>query len=328
VSRPNADALGTVDNAGLDAGRPKMAPGTLISGPGVTPPEGGSMCLLDRETLPARMDGEETLRLDRRTAIVGTACLALTATLPGSAAAPSAARARGRSTVAPPSRQSPIDLRRSAITFVRRLPTIRFRYPRRVEVRLVNTGSPGEFATVRADVLAGAAHITLRGVRWELEQFHWHTPSEHEIEGRRTPLEMHFVHTRADGAILVIAVLIERGRNSGVLEPMFRDLPGQPNDAREVSGVRLRALLPEQRESFRYTGSLTTPPFTEPVRWVLLAGSIRASRRQIGAFGELFDEGNSREVQPLNGRRIRSDARRLPRPRRQRAAAREELGAR
>jgi carbonic anhydrase len=284
------------------------------------------MCLSDREALAVRMDAEEGLRLDRRTAILGTACLALTATLPRSTAA--SGRGSGRSAVTRLPRQSPIDFRRGEIAFVRRLPAIRFRYPRRVEVRLVNTGSPGEFATVRAEVPAGAAHITLRGVRWELEQFHWHAPSEHEIEGRRTPLEMHFVHTRADEAILVIGVLIERGRNSGALEPMFRELPGQPNHTREVSGVRLRALLPEQSESFRYTGSLTTPPFTEPVRWVLLADSISASRRQIAAFRELFDEGNSREVQPLNGRNVRSDAKRLPRFRRQRAAARGELGAR
>jgi carbonic anhydrase len=122
--------------------------------------------------------------------------------------------------------------------------------------------------------------------------------------------------------------LIERGRNSSALEPIFRELPGQPNDTRQVSGVRLNALLPEGSNSFRYTGSLTTPPFTEPVRWILLADSISASRRQIAAFRELFDEGNSREVQPLNGRKVRSDAKRLPRLCRQRAAARDELGAR
>jgi carbonic anhydrase len=286
------------------------------------------MCLPDGENLPERMDGEEGLRVDRRTAILGAACFALTATIPGSAAASGSGRASGRSAIALLPRQSPIDLRRSEITFVRPLRRIRFRYPRRVEVRLVNTGSPGEFATVRAEVPAGAAHITLGGVRWGLEQFHWHTPSEHEIEGRRTPLEMHFVHTSADGAILVIAVFIERGRNNGAIEPMFRDLPDQPNGTRDVSGVRLRALLPEERESFRYSGSLTTPPFTEPVRWVVMADSISASRRQIGAFRELFDEGNSREVQPLNGRKVRSDTKRLPRPRRRPAAARDELGAR
>ena len=107
-----------------------MALGTLISAlASATPPEGGSMCLSGRGTLPARIDDEEALRLDRRTAILGTACLALTATLPRSAAASGSARASGRSAVAPLPRQSPIEVRRRAITFVRRLPRMRFRYP-------------------------------------------------------------------------------------------------------------------------------------------------------------------------------------------------------
>lgn len=283
------------------------------------------MCFPDRETLPERIDGEVGLKVDRRTAILGAACFALAATIPGSGAASGSPRASGRSAGAPLPRQSPIDLRRSEITFVSRLPRIRFRYPRRVDVALVNTGSPGEFSTVRADVPAGAAHLTISGVRWELEQFHWHTPSEHEIEGRNTPLEMHFVHTRADGAILVVAVFIKRGRMNSAIELMFRDLPDQPNATRDVSDARLRALLPDTRRSVRYSGSLTTPPFTEPVRFVVLAESIDVSRRQIGAFRELYDEGNSREVQPLNGRKVRSDAKRLPEPRRRRAAACDEL---
>jgi carbonic anhydrase len=250
------------------------------------------------------------IEIDRRTAILGAACFALTATTSGKAGAFGSG---GHRAVAPLPRQSPIDLRRRRITFVRRLPTIRWRYPRRVDVTLVNTGSPDEFATVRAEVPAGAAHIALGGTRWDLVQFHWHTPSEHEIDGRDTPMEMHFVHTRADEAILVVAVFIERGRANSAIEPMFRNLPEQPNATREVSGVRLRALLPEGRESYRYSGSLTTPPFTEPVRFVVLADPVDVSKRQIGAFRDLFAEGNSRESQPLNGRRVRSDARRLPR---------------
>jgi carbonic anhydrase len=266
------------------------------------------MCLLDREGLPEPVDAERAFTLDRRTAILRAACLAVTVTIPWSATASGSARAAGRLASRRP-RQSPIDLRRSQITFVRRLPRLRLRYPRRVDVTLVNTGSPDEFATVRADVPADAARITLGGVRWELEQFHWHTPSEHEIDGHRTPLEMHFVHRRADDAILVVAVFLERGRNNDAIEPMFDDLPAEPNDTREVSDVALRALMPDNRASYRYTGSLTTPPFTEPVRWVVLADSISVSRRQISAFRDLFEDGNSRAVQPLKGRRVRSDAR-------------------
>jgi carbonic anhydrase len=172
----------------------------------------------------------------------------------------------------------------------------------------VNTGSPDEDATVRANVPAGAAHIVLRGARYDLLQFHWHAPAEHELEGRETPLEMHFVHRRADGSLLVVGVFIERGRRSRDLAPIFSELPERAGETRDVTDVRLRDLLPEERESFRYAGSLTTPPFTEGVRWNVLAEPLTLSKRQIQAFRELFDEGNSREVQPLNGRAVLSDA--------------------
>jgi carbonic anhydrase len=273
------------------------------------------MCPIGSETCPHRSDVVDEFTLDRRTAILGAACFALGAAIPGSGVASGVARATGGSALAPRPRQSPINLRRNQIRFVGPLPRIRFAYPKSLDVTLLNTGSPDEFATVRAEVAAGAAHITLKGVRWDLQQFHWHTPSEHEIDGRATPLEMHFVHGRADGAILVIAVFMERGRKNRALEPIFSELPDQPNATREVPSVRLRALLPDGRESFRYSGSLTTPPFTEPVRFVVLAEPVSLSRPQIGAFRELFVEGNSREVQPLNGRVVRSDAER-PRGRR------------
>jgi carbonic anhydrase len=235
--------------------------------------------------------------IDRRTALIGAGCLALGGWLPG--------RAAGQAALP---RQSPINLRRRRTTFVERLPKIRLRYPETVDVTLVNTGSPGEFATVRADVPQGAAHILLEGTRWDLMQFHWHTPSEHEMEGRKTPLEMHLVHSRADGAFLVLAVFIRRGRANRALGPMFRALPEVSGETRPVANVRLRELLPDRHESFRYTGSLTTPPFTEPVRFIVFADPTLASRRQIGRFRQLFPEGNSREVQRLNGRRVRSDA--------------------
>jgi carbonic anhydrase len=172
-------------------------------------------------------------RIDRRTALVGAGCLALGGWLPGSAVAQ----------VALP-RQSPINLRRRRTTFVERLPKVRLRYPDNAGVTLVNTGSPGEYATVRADVPVGAAHILLRGTRWDLLQFHWHTPSEHEMEGGKTPLEMHLVHSRADGALLVLAVFIERGRANRALGPMFRAFPDVSGGTRAVANVRLAELLP------------------------------------------------------------------------------------
>jgi carbonic anhydrase len=170
----------------------------------------------DSRTVLERASVEEELKLDRRAAILGAGCVALAAILPGRVHAGGWAGTRVRSAVATLPRQSPIDFRESDITLVRRLPKICFGYPRCIDVTLVNTGSPGEFKTVRADVPPGAAHVTLSGVRWNLLQFHWHTPSEHEIEGRETPLEMHLVHSRVpDGAFLVLGVFMEQGRSNG-----------------------------------------------------------------------------------------------------------------
>ena len=216
--------------------------------------------------------------------------------------------APARSGVDPGQAQSPVDIRRSEVTFVNRLPAIRFSYPRKADVVLNNTGSPGEEATVRADMPAGAASITLSGTKYSLQQFHWHTPAEHEINGHRNPMEMHLVHSAADGSLLVIGVLIEQGRTNSVLAPIFNHLPEASGETRPVANVRIDDLLPDDLASYRYKGSLTTPPFTEGVRWIVLAKAITLSKHQIHAFQELFEEGNSREVQPLNGRKIRSDA--------------------
>lgn len=210
---------------------------------------------------------------------------------------------------APGTSQSPIDLREDRTRFVEELPALRVGYPLRADVTLVNTGSPDEEATIRADVPAGSAYVTLRGVRYDLLQFHWHTPSEHELEGRRAPLEMHFVHRAADGSLLVVGALMTEGRAPNLrLAPVFRSLPATSGATAAVPGVPLAGLLPRDRSSYRYEGSLTTPPFTEGVRWIVLERPIRVSERQIEAFQEIFEEGNSREVQPLNGRTVLSDA--------------------
>lgn len=248
-------------------------------------------------------------RVGRRCAIRGAGCAALA--FPASALAADAngsATEPNHSTLAPGSAQSPIDFRENEITFVSHLPRIGFCYPRSTDLMLVNTGSPNEFATVRAEVPAGAAFVTVCGVRHDLVQFHWHTPSEHKIEGRGTPLEMHLVHRQANGSLLVVGVFIERGGANSALDPIFRALPEQPAATHGVPGVHLRGLLPHGRASFRYSGSLTTPPFTEGVQFVVLADSICLPERQIDAFGKLFENGNSRQVQPLNRREVRSDA--------------------
>lgn len=232
-------------------------------------------------------------RISRRSALFGAGCAALAMTFPARALAVGGA-------------QSPIDFSEHQVTFVSSLPRIDYSYPQ-TSVKLVNTGSPDQYSTVRADVPAGAAFVTLSGVRYDLAQFHWHTPSEHKIQSQGAPLEMHLVHVGTNSVVLVIAILIEIGSSNIALEPIFRELPALPGATRDVLGVNLIALIPPVLESFRYSGSHTSVPFNEGIEFVVLTDSITLTSQQIGAFQALYPTGNSRPVQPLNGRAILSD---------------------
>jgi carbonic anhydrase len=161
--------------------------------------------------------------------------------------------------------QSPIDIRAEELTFVEHLPPLRVRYGPRITLDVVNTGSPDEFATVRADVLAGDGMLRISGTTYKLLQFHWHTPGEHEREGEQFPMEMHLVHQAANGALLVMGVWIVPGDEHEELQKIFAHLPEEEGEHRTVRHFNLRTVLPEHRASFRYLGSLTTPPFTEGV---------------------------------------------------------------
>jgi carbonic anhydrase len=225
----------------------------------------------------------------------------------------------GRGSVLTQSQQSPIDIRSDDLTFLNRLPALQFSYGSHVGLAVVNTGSPDEFASVRANVNADAGRLTVDGVTYRLLQFHWHTPGEHLIDGEETPMEMHLVHQSAEGVLMVVGVLIERGDRHRELDKVFRELPREEGDTLFVRNFNLAALIPGRGgehngrmrvASFRYPGSLTTPPFTEGVQWVVLKDRIKLSGRQMEAFMQLFPEGNSREAQPLNGREVQTDVRR------------------
>ena len=197
--------------------------------------------------------------------------------------------------------QTPIDIRLDDVLFPSRL---QFHYHSKVLLDVFNNGSPGEFSTVRANVPDGAGSLVIGDTTYNLLQFHFHTPSEHLIDGARFPMEMHLVHRADDGTLLVVGVFIERGHKHHELDEIFDALPQQVDEHRAVPHFNLRKLLPHHLDSFRYIGSLTTPPFTEGVRWVVLAEPIELSDEQIQAFMDLFPLGNSREEQPLNGRTV------------------------
>ncbi|MCW3478139.1 carbonic anhydrase family protein [Neisseriaceae bacterium JH1-16] len=190
--------------------------------------------------------------------------------------------------------QSPVDIRgaRSA-----KLAPLRLDYqPGQAE--LLNNGHAIELKP------AAGNRLTLADGGFELLQLHFHTPSEELIEGKRYPLVAHLVHKNAKGELAVVAVLFEQGRDNPALAPLLAALPEQAGTSRPLAApFDPAALLPTQRGYYAYTGSLTTPPCSEGVRWQVFKQPVELSERQLAAFQRLYPM-NARPVQPLNGRTV------------------------
>ena len=138
-----------------------------------------------------------------------------------------------------------------------------------------------------------------------LQQVHFHAPSENTIAGRSFPLEAHFVHADAQGNLLVLALMFEEGPANGALAKVAPALPASPGPAGPLpNAVTPAALLPKSLSYYRFSGSLTTPPCTEGVRWIVLRTPVSASKAQLEAFEHAIGHHNNRPVQPLNGRLV------------------------
>ncbi len=148
-----------------------------------------------------------------------------------------------------------------------------------------------------------AGTLVSGGVEYKLLQVHFHTPSEHVIDGKHAPLEAHFVHQSDDGRLAVLGVMIVEGAENPTLTELFRHLPTKEAEAVTYDDVTIdfNGLLPADKTIFRYMGSLTTPPCSEGVNWHLLAKPVEASDRQIGGLEAVMGE-NNRPVQPLGNR--------------------------
>lgn len=195
--------------------------------------------------------------------------------------------------------QSPIDIRNAIPA---RLPAVAIDY-RAQPLEVVNNGH-----TVQVNLKPGSS-IDLEGQRYELLQYHFHTPSEHAVDGRKAPLELHLVHKGAAGDIAVLGVMMVPGAASPVVEAVWNAVPAAAGPAREVAGVSLdpAELLPAGRDYFRYEGSLTTPPCSEIVHWVTFKQPVTVSQGQIDAFVRLFPN-NARPLQQVNRRLILESA--------------------
>jgi carbonic anhydrase len=147
--------------------------------------------------------------------------------------------------------------------------------------------------------------IAIDGIAFELKQFHFHSPSENQINGKSFPLEAHFVHADKDGSLAVVAVVFDEGKANPVVAAAWSQMPksegGKSALPTKVSGV---GLLPASRDYYRYNGSLTTPPCTEGVRWFVMKQPMTVSKQQIEQFTSTLGFANNRPVQPVNARPV------------------------
>jgi carbonic anhydrase len=190
--------------------------------------------------------------------------------------------------------QSPINIMR-AQTRAGSLPPLSFSYSPGI-AKVVDNGH-----TVEVQVAPGNI-LTVGSTRYSLVQFHFHRPSEEQIDGKRFEMSAHFVHSDAAGHLAVVAVLIEQGGANPLFERISVGVSGNRlNQPSAIGPVNALELLPARHAYYSYRGSLTTPPCTQGVRWFVLKNPVTLSAAQIASFAGLYPN-NSRPVQPLNGR--------------------------
>jgi len=158
--------------------------------------------------------------------------------------------------------------------------------------------------TVQVNV-AGGNFLTVGGTTYELQQFHFHRPSEERVNGKGTEMVVHMVHKSYDGKTAVLAVLLERGAANPMIQTVWNNLPLEKLTTVTPSIVLdVNEILPARRDYFTYMGSLTEPPCTENVLWIVMKQPMTASPQQMALFSRLYPF-NARPVQAGNGRMVK-----------------------
>ena len=158
--------------------------------------------------------------------------------------------------------------------------------------------------SVQVNIPEGSA-ITIMGRTYQLLQFHFHKPAEERVNGRSYDMVAHFVHKDGDGRLAVVAVLMEKGPEHPLVQAIWNNLPLEQGMLVAPSSLLdLGKLLPETRDYWTYMGSLTTPPCTEGVLWMVMKQPLQVSAEQIAIFGRLYPH-NARPIQPGHNRLIK-----------------------
>lgn len=191
-------------------------------------------------------------------------------------------------------RQSPIDIRGGLAVD---LEPVRFDY-QASKFAVLDNGH-----TVQVELAKGNT-IEIGGKRFELQQFHFHRPSEERIDGRQFEMSLHLVHKDEQGKLAVVALLFDKGPAHPVLQQVWANLPLERGEAAPARvPLELSALLPPDRRYYTYMGSLTTPPCSEGVQWIVMRHPVTLSPEQIEIFARIYPM-NARPVQSAAGRRI------------------------
>lgn len=162
--------------------------------------------------------------------------------------------------------------------------------------------------TIQVTVDSGST-LSYGGKTFALKQFHFHTPSEHTINGQHQPMEMHLVHQSEDGNLAVVGVLFKEGKTPDAnFAKIIANLPATKGETKHLAAERIELdlHLPADNSAYHYTGSLTTPPCSENVQWIVLRDMVSLTKDQINAFASRIGP-NNRPVQPLNDRVVNGD---------------------
>ncbi|MBR0829221.1 carbonic anhydrase family protein [Bradyrhizobium manausense] len=189
--------------------------------------------------------------------------------------------------------QSPIDIDHPIKS---QLPTLKLSWPKSADT-IVNNGH-----TIQLNFAEGGS-LMLGDVKYKLLQVHFHRPSEHTIAGKNFPMEAHFVHRADSGGLAVVGVLMAEGKPNAAFSQIVKSMPVKEGPAVKAdAGFNPSALLPQKLGYYRYTGSLTTPPCSEIVEWLVLADPISVAATDVAAFAKLY---------PMNARPVQKDNRRF-----------------
>lgn len=164
-------------------------------------------------------------------------------------------------------------------------------------LRIINNGH-----TIQVNYQPGS-FLTLDGEPYELLQFHFHHPSEHKVEEEALPMELHLVHKGEKGNLAVIGVFLKEGKSNSTLQKVWKEMPNIKGSEKTISNVNISAseLLPEDQDYYRYFGSLTTPPCSETVNWIVLKEPVEISNQQVQKFSQIFPM-NARPTQLVKRR--------------------------